>query len=211
MALVSAADLRAWIGRALDSDEFSDSELSDLEEAVVSWLETATLRPLTFASRAEIIDGPGGYGALFLPYELVDDSGATGYSAPVLEVRDGLTDAWTTVSSSNYEIHYDRKARTSVVLRTDGLAWPLGAGLVRMTMPGGWNESEAGDASPPKDLVRAVKKVAALDYASRIRPISIRSKDDGDGELQVPEDVIVTARAYRNYYSRRKISRRLKR
>lgn len=211
MALVSAADLRAWIGRALDSDEFSDSELSDLEEGVVSWLETATMRPLTFASRVEIIDGPGGYGALFLPYELVDDSDATGYSAPVLEVRYGITDAWEAVASSNYEIHYDRKARTSVVLRTDGVAWPLGAGLVRMTMPGGWNEAEGGDAAPRKDLVRAVKKLAALDYHSRIRPISIRTKDDGDDELQVPEDVLVTARAYRNYYSRRTISRRLKR
>lgn len=113
-------ELEAYIGAGVLSTA-EGTVLTDLEETAVGLVERATGRVWDGQASATIkLEGGGGYELhIGLDFESVTE----------VAVRSALSDSWDVLDTDAYEY----TAHGSQLLRVDGLEWPVGTALVKVT------------------------------------------------------------------------------
>ena len=137
-------------------------------------------RPISTEPRTIVIDGLGGF-ELQLPYSVSDTKGF------ILDVRASVADAWEELDAAAYELD-GRYREPDMATRVDGLRWPRGQRLVRVTMIGGWTRQTA-----PNDIKGQVLIGAARIIRTRPTLRGQRGGDQDDGATQVAFDEAVIA------------------
>ena len=143
-----------------------------------------------------VLDGSGTH-TMYLPQPVSD-----GGTATAVAERLSLTEDWTTLDASNYEVDGRR------ITRTDGCVFTAGEFNVRVTVAVGY-DAEAGTPIDPPPLVRqAVLDLISVMYRNRatVNPRSVvafEGEDPAGLPFRLPSSVfqaIRSLRAERGYF-----------
>ena len=186
MALIDLDELKSWLADP-DPTGSSDDLYESIEAEVIRELVEKFQRPLETEHITRLIDGQGGH-EMTLPSEITDAV----TTPPTFKTRHTLSGAWTTVSTSVLEYIYRYEGRTTNVVRTDGLCWPVGSALVEVSYTTGWKE-----LTLPKDLRKLLKEKITIAHRDRLRLTGrVTGTDQGDRSV-LSQEAMGTMESYR--------------